>query len=310
MKNTFITGIDGFVGSHLAANLLEKGYNVVGLYRDEKPMNPLKKMGYESQVTRIRGDACDEQLMKRILTQYGINHVFHLAAQAIVSIALKDPVTTFHVNCNGTGSVLDACKGLDMDSILVSSTDKVYGEGLDRKESDILDAKGIYETSKICEDYISRSFFHAYHLPIIVTRACNIYGEMDDNSRIIPNTIRDLKAGRSPIIFREGRLPSIREYIYVDDVCDAMIMLSESIRKVAGSVFNIGSGCSATQEEVVRKTISISGRDIKPIYKDRVANLLEIQRQTVDSGNINTAMGWKPRYNLDGGLKRTWDRWI
>jgi CDP-glucose 4,6-dehydratase len=187
----------------------------------------------------------------------------------------------------------------------------VFGEGLDRKEDDVLNGKGIYETSKICEDYIARSFYNVYSLPIVVTRASNIYGEGDNNSRIIPNTIRDLKTGTPPIIFKEQKgNESLREYIYVDDVCDAYMKLIENIPITKGEVFNIGGHAVATQEEIVLKLISISGKGVKPYYKDKPKGLFEIHKQTVNSDKIKKVLKWAPKYNLDTGLKRTWDMWI
>jgi CDP-glucose 4,6-dehydratase len=141
-KMGLVTGVDGFVGAHLVKRLLENGYEVVGLCHDVKHKSTLRILGLDSQITRVYGDIRDSKLIKRIIAQYRVERVFHLAAQAIVSVALKDSVSTYDVNCLGTVSLLDACRDQQVESILITSTDKVYGEGLNKKEDDKLGAQG------------------------------------------------------------------------------------------------------------------------------------------------------------------------
>jgi CDP-glucose 4,6-dehydratase len=305
-ENVFVTGADGFVGAHLCKMLLERGYNVVGLVHDHKPMTTLDYLGVRDKIVSVYGDICDREMMKRIISDYQVKRVFHLAAQAIVSIAQKDPLNTFKVNVEGTACILDACIGMDLKSILSVSTDKVYGEGMNRVEEDKLNAKGIYEVSKVCMDCVSRCYSKIYDLPLVVSRACNIYGEYDPNRRIIPNTILDLKNNKSPLIFKND--DSIREFIYVEDVCDAYIFLSENIDKTAEKAFNVGSGSVHKQDEVVKLCIKVSGKNIEPVIKEKKTGIYEIYQQTVDSTKIRK-LGWKPKYNLESGLAKTWQNW-
>lgn len=307
MAKAFITGITGFVGAHLARKLMTENYEVIGLAHDYKPHTTLSELGLDDYVTKIYGDVRDSGLMKRILAEYRINSVYHLAAQAIVSVALKDPVTTFDVNCHGTASLLEACKEIGVDSILIASTDKVYGEGLNRKETDPLNAEGVYETSKIAMECVAKSFRNTYKMPVIITRACNIYGEGDLNRRIIPNTMRALKNNEQPIIFINEK--SLREYIHVYDVTTAMYLLSKKANKSQGEIYNIGSGQSIGQEELVKKIINLSGKHIEPKYVEKPKSLFEIFQQTINSDKIKKEFDWNPIYTLDEGLKRTWTRW-
>lgn len=306
MRRVFITGVTGFTGAHLAKRLVEKGVEVVGLARDPKPVTTLSLLGVKDKITLIYGDVCNESLLRRILADYEIDSVFHFAAITIVKRAPKMPVETFKVNCIGTATLLNACRQVEgIERILVPSTDKVYWEGMNKKESDALEAKGIYESSKIAQEAVARAFAFTYDMPIVITRACNIFGEYDLNPRIVPNTIRALKSGKSPIIFRN--YPGIREYIYIDDVLDAYLFLMERIEKVKGEVFNIGTGETKGQEEIVLKLIEISGLDIKPRYVEP-PNLKEIRAQSMDSSKIRE-LGWKPKYSVEEGLRLTWERW-
>ncbi len=306
-RTALVTGVTGFVGAHLAAALLDKKFKVVGIHSDDRPVTTLSLLGLKDGVTLVRGDACDEELVRKVLAKYGVQDVYHLATQAIVSVALKDPITTFRASCMGTASVLKAALDVGVRAVLCTSSDKVYGEGLDRNENSPLEAKGIYEASKACMDYIARSFFHAYDLPIVVSRACNIYGEHDLNRRVIPNTIRSLKAGERPVIFRNE--PSLREYIYVRDVCDAYMLLVENIEQSKGEVFNVGTGKVIGQEELVKLLVRVCGLSIKPVYVHKPASLFEIYQQSVSSDKIRRALGWTHQFNLNDGLTRTWSEW-
>jgi CDP-glucose 4,6-dehydratase len=304
----FVTGIQGFCGAFLAKKLLERGYEVIGIAQDIRPKTTLNLLRIQKDITLINGDVRNEGLLRRVIAEYKVDRVFHLAAQAIVSVALKDPLTTFDVNCMGTISLLNACRGMDfIESILVTSTDKVYGEGLNKNENDRLDARGVYETSKTCMDYAALSFAHIYGLPIVVPRSCNIYGENDFSSRIVPNTIRALKDDKQPIIFANDK--SIREYIYIDDLVEAYTLLSDRIKDSRGSAWNIGTGDVRGQEEIVKKIIEVSGKDIEPKYIEKPKSLMEIEMQTVNSEKIRKTLGWKNKYSLDVGLKRTWNNW-
>ncbi|MBI5331967.1 MAG: GDP-mannose 4,6-dehydratase [Candidatus Aenigmarchaeota archaeon] len=303
-ERAFVTGITGFVGSHLAKALLDRGYEVVGLTRDFNKNKGLYKLGIDGRVVLVNGDLCDKDLLKRILTQYNIKKVFHMAAVSIVSAALKSPAETFKTNCYGTACLLEACKDIGTSSVLVASTDKVYGEGMNRKENESLDAEGMYECSKTSSEKAAKAFAHCYKMPIVVSRACNIYGAFDVNSRIVPNTVKAIINGKVPLIFKND--DSLREYIYVEDVCDALILLTENIEKTKGEVFNIGTGDVVGQEEMIRRIIKASGKNTKPDYVDKPV-LVEIHQQSLDSSKIRNMFGWKPKHSLDQGLKKTWD---
>ncbi|MFH0837078.1 MAG: NAD(P)-dependent oxidoreductase [Candidatus Aenigmatarchaeota archaeon] len=303
-ERVFVTGITGFVGSHLAKMLLDRGYEVVGLTRDFNKNKGLYRLGIDEKVILVNGDLCDKDLIKRVLSQYNVKKVFHLAAVSIVSTALKSPADTFKTNCYGTACLLEACRDIGVNAILVASTDKVYGEGMNRKEDESLNAEGMYECSKASSEKVVKSFLHCYKMPIVVSRACNIYGEFDVNSRIVPNTVRAMLSDESPKIFKND--DSLREYIYVEDVCDALVLLAEHIDKTKGQVFNIGTGDVVGQEEIIKRMIKASGKSVKAEYIDKPV-LVEIHQQSLDSSKIVKEFGWKPKHSLDQGLKKTWD---
>lgn len=314
MKNIFITGISGFVGSHLAKKLIEKGVEVTGLQHDIKKKSYLGLLDIKDKANIVTGDITDLKLLQRVLVDYKIDWVFHLAAVSIVSKAIQYPINTYETNVFGTLALLEACRLVENTpkAVLVASTDKVYGECLEAKEGDPLNGQGIYESSKVNMDVISRSYYYTYSLPVVVTRSCNIVGYDPINSRIVPNSIKAMLNGKSPMIF-EGE-ETYREYIHVSDVCDAYIKLAEDIDKVKGEAINVGTGEVISQEALVLKIIEIGNKisvgGIKPRYIKRERELKEINAQSLDCEKIKIDIGWSPKLTLDEGLQKTFKEFL
>ena len=200
MPRILITGGAGFIGSHLAKKLSENN-KVIILQRDIVPDLWLAEA--LDKCILVHGDILDQTLLRRIISDYNIDQVYHLAAQAVVSSANKDPYTTFNVNIMGTVNLLEAVRSVKPTiSTLIQSTDKVMGNNrMDMKETDTLaPTVGVYEVSKACEDYIAQMYANQYGLDIKISRPCNTYG-YDLANRIIPNTIRSCLNKIPPLIY-------------------------------------------------------------------------------------------------------------
>jgi len=308
--SVFITGISGFVGGHLARALIAEGAEVTGLLHDMKKKNYLDLLEIRDNVNLVAGSITDVQLLQRIFVDYKpIDAVFHLAAVSIVGKAVLYPLHTYQTNVFGTLALLEACRlALDKPkTILVTSTDKVYGNKEDAVETDSLNGDGIYESSKVNMDVVSSAFFYQYGLPIVTTRSCNIYGMDAYNSRIVPNTIMAMVRGESPVIF-EGE-DTIREYIHVYDVCDAYMQLADGIDKTKGQAYNVGSGTTISQKDLVLKIVEIGndvlGTNIKPKYVRRDSPAREIEKQSMNSDKIERDIGWRSHIGLEEGLRMT-----
>lgn len=317
-KVAFVTGISGFVGAHLAAKLIEENIEVIGLQHDLKKHSYLDLLGIRNRVSLVNGRITDKQLLHRTIVDYNPDWVFHLAAVSIVGKAVQYPTHTYETNVFGTIALLEACRLAEHtpEAIISTSTDKAYGEGLLAKESDPLKGEGIYESSKVCMDVVSRSYYYIYDLPVVVTRSCNIYGLDLYNSRIVPNTIKAMIRGESPTIF-SGE-DSVREYIYVKDVCDVYINIAKDIDKTKGLALNVGTGETITQEKLVLKITSIGNElmneELKPKHVTRgthgAKQLKEIAKQSLDSQKMADLLGWQPRSDLDSGLKATFEEFM
>lgn len=308
-KNAFVTGASGFVGANIAEHLSERGANVVCLQRDFVKSNSLDLLNIFSRVTVINGDLEDFLLMQRILNEYEIEAVFHLAAQAIVGVANRSPLSTFEANIRGTYNLLEACRQTPtVKSIVVASSDKAYGthKNLPYEEDYPLLGLFPYDASKACTDIISRSFAHTYDLPVSVTRFANIYGAADLNlSRIIPGTILSVLRDEQPIIRSDGT-PK-RDFLYVGDVAEIYLMLAENIEKAKGEAFNFGAGEAVQMLDLVKRIIRLAGKDLEPniLLKTKIEG--EIDEQFLSAEKAEKWFDWKPKVSLDEGLKKTID---
>ncbi len=309
MERVLVTGVQGFVGANLVGHLLVKEgvSEIVGIYRTERRLSPLKILGLRDQVTLVRGDIRDYKFVKEVLAEHRIDTVFHLAAQAIVGVAMDDPVSTFDINVMGTLTLLEACRHYGkIEAFYYQSTDKIYGEGKNVREWDPMCPVEPYGLSKMCADCIARMYYSVYKLPVVVARDCNIFGPGDIHRRIIPNTIRKALRGESPIIFKN--YPGVRQYIYIDDAVRAAILLVDRIEETKGKAYNVGTNDVLSQEDVVWIILN-HFPGVKPKYVEKERGVREIEEQSMDWSQIREELGWEPKTSFTEGIKKTVDWW-
>lgn len=305
----FVTGADGFIGSWLVERLLDEGAEVVILKRDRPAFSRLRHEGIEERCTVAMGDLSDHQALLRVLNEYGVTTVFHLAAQAIVAVANRSPLSTFETNVRGTYNLLEAARlAPTVERIVVASSDKAYGqhEELPYREDAKLQPTFPYDTSKAAADLIARSYAETYGLPVAVTRLANVYGGGDFNfSRLVPETVRAIVEGRSPIVRSDGS-PE-RDFIYAADAVDAYLTIADGLRdeQNRGMAFNAGAGRPWSVREIVDTLLEISGSGLAADYQGAGVPAGEIDRQYLDSTLIEQRLGWKPKHDLREGLELT-----
>ncbi|MBI2266346.1 MAG: NAD-dependent epimerase/dehydratase family protein, partial [Armatimonadetes bacterium] len=224
-RPTFVTGATGLLGGRLVQSLVQSGADVVCLVRDWIPQCELIRSGLIERVKTVRGDIREQSLLERILGEYEITTVFHLAAQAIVGTANRNAVSTFETNIGGTWALLEACRRSPLaKQIVVASSDKAYGshDALPYTEEVPLQGRHPYDASKSCADLIAGSYAATYDLPVAITRCGNLYGGGDLNwNRIVPGTIRSILRGHRPVIRSDGSY--VRDYFYVEDAASAYL---------------------------------------------------------------------------------------
>jgi len=307
-RRVFVTGCSGILGSWLTLALLDAGADVVGLIRDYVPQSNLSLTGAIQRITRVDGDIADGELLKRVLNEYEIEIVFHLAAQPLVRLANRAPVGTFETNIRGTWLLLEACRvSPTVKRIVVASSDKAYGDQdvLPYTEEAPLQGRHPYDVSKSCADLLTQAYATTYNLPAAITRCGNIYGGGDLNwDRIVPGTMRSVLFGERPVIRSDGT--PLRDYLYVDDIVAGYLRLAECLDDPAlyGQAFNFGMDDPRTALDVARLIIAISDHpELEPVVLNQASH--EIGRQYLSSEKAHRVLGWRAQYSLDEGLRRT-----
>jgi CDP-glucose 4,6-dehydratase len=281
---------------------------VVALRRDRPAFSSLGLLGLEGRVEVVDGDVCAPGLVARVLAEYEVESVFHLAAQTLVGTARRDPVATFETNIRGTWTVLEACRLQGVSHVLVASSDKAYGPApsLPYRETHALAPRFPYDVSKAACDMLARSYWHTFELPVAVTRCANLYGGADTNrSRLIPEAVAAALAGRPPIIRSDGS-PQ-RDFLYVEDAVAAYLALWEAIARGEGlgEAFNAGGGTPHAVREVVALICRLAGASVEPEVRGAGVPAGEIDRQWVDSTKLGELTGWRSAVSLEDGLRRT-----
>lgn len=309
-RPTFVTGGTGLVGAWLVQKLVASGADVVCLVRDWVPQSELVRTRLIERVKVVRGDIREQSTLERILGEYEIDTVFHLAAQTIVTIANRNPISTFESNITGTWSLLEACRrSPSVKQIVVASSDKAYGdqESLPYREEAPLQGQHPYDVSKSCADMIAKSYAVTYDLPVAVTRCGNFYGGGDLNwNRIIPGTIRSILRGLRPVIRSDGKY--VRDYFYVEDGAAAYMLLAEQLSKrteLKGEAFNFSNEIQLTVSEIVARILLLMKSDLQVDIRGDASN--EILHQYLSAEKARLKLNWKPLFDLDQGLERTID---
>lgn len=309
-RPTFVTGATGLVGGWLVARLLDAGADVVCLVRDWVPQSELVRAGLLERVKIVRGDLTDQQTVERVLGEYEIDTIIHLAAQTIVGIANRNPVSTFNANIGGTWSVLEAARrSPTVKQIVVASSDKAYGEHekLPYSEDAPLQGRHPYDVSKSCADLLAQSYAATYQLPVAITRCGNFYGGGDLNwNRIVPGTIRSVLRGQRPIIRSDGNF--VRDYFYAEDGAAANMTLAEKLaadRSLSGHAFNFSNEIQVTVFELVEQILKAMHSSLEPDVRNEAVN--EIRHQYLSAEKARSVLGWKPLFTLDEGLRKTID---
>jgi CDP-glucose 4,6-dehydratase len=287
---------------------VEAGADVICLVRDWVPRSELVRTRSIENVTVVRGDVRDREVLERTLGEYEIDTVIHLAAQTIVTIANRNPISTFETNVAGTWNLLEACRrSSTVRQIVIASSDKAYGDQdvLPYDENTPLRGQHPYDVSKSAADLIANTYAVSFDLPVVITRCGNFYGGGDLNwNRIIPGTIRSVLRGQPPVIRSDGSY--VRDYFYVEDGAAAYMLLAEKLAAMPdlkGMAFNFSNELQVTVTEIVSRLLKLMNSNLKPEVRNEVQN--EIRHQYLSAGLARSTLNWHPLFTLDEGLDRT-----
>lgn len=298
MTRVAITGATGLLGHHLANHFIARGYQVFALINDERNLSFLN-----NNIVKISGNISNYKDVSNFINESQPDYVFHLAAQSQAMLSIMKPYETFSSNATGTLNILEAVRVYGKTSaMIVASSDKSYGElkSDSYREDHVLGGVYPYDASKSITDILVNSYRETYKMPLVSTRACNIYGIGDYNTmRIIPGILKAYKDNTVFNIRNAGK--DKREYINVLDVVLAYeTILNHILKDNKYSAFNIGS-------DEVLSTIDVFDLVVDCLPKSpefRIEDSLspEIRSQRLDSSRLKS-LDWKPRYTMKSSIK-------
>ena len=307
-RSVFVTGATGLLGGWLTRHLLAQGASVTALVRDSVPQSEFERCKMREQVNVVRGDLSKPQLLERVLGEYEVETVFHLAAQTIVGIANRNPISTFESNVRGTWNLLEACRrSPKIRAVVMASSDKAYGDQtvLPYTEDMPLLGRHPYDVSKSCADMIAQSYATTFNVPVAITRCGNFYGGGDLNwNRVVPGTIRSILRNERPIIRSDGKY--IRDYFYIEDGAAAYMLLAERLtsdKKLIGAAFNFSNELQITVLDLVNTILQRMGSTLQPDVRSEARH--EILHQYLSAERARKELKWHPQFTLDQGLERT-----
>jgi CDP-glucose 4,6-dehydratase len=299
MKSIAITGATGLLGSHLSNYYLSLGWDVFVLLKDEHSRTQLS-----DKVNKVYGNINNKVDIDFFIEKSRPDYFIHLAAQTQAYDSIKYPYNTFYTNLVGTLNVLESLREYkECKSTIVASSDKAYGELTKDEyfEDHVLNGIYPYDASKSITDIICNSYRNTYDMPVVTTRACNIYGPGDNNiQRLVPGVVKAYKDGETFIIRNGGR--DIREYINVKDVVlayDKILSYGEHINNIPS--FNISSGERYSTLEVFSIIQDSIGQQVK--HKIIESDGFEIKKQFMNSSLLQEKTGWKPQRNMKDSMK-------
>lgn len=306
-RRVAVTGASGFLGSHLCDLLTLAGAQVVVLRRDRVPLTDVAAR-WADRVATVEGDVTDQALLERLLVEYEVRTVFHLAAQTQVQVANHNPISTFEANVAGTWALLEAVRRTPgIEQVVCASSDKAYGSQpvLPYDEDMPLLAVNPYDVSKACADLITSTYHERWELPVCITRCGNFFGPGDTNwERLVPGTIRSVLRGEAPVIRSDGSL--IRDYLYVVDGALAYIQLAEAMASDPahhGEAYNFSTERPLSVLELVAAIQAAAGTDLEPVVLGTATH--EIDAQHLSAAKARKRLGWEPGHTIEAALEET-----
>jgi len=298
-----VTGGLGFIGSNFIRYMLSKYDDVQITNLDNLSIgsNPANLRGIETdkRYKFLKGDAADKKLAKNLVNETNI--LVNMAAETHVDRSIADPWPFVNSNTIGAVTLFEAAREHGK-RILHVSTDEIYGDIIKGsfKEDDKLKPSSPYSASKAAADLFALAYHRTYGLNIVIARCTNNYGPYQFPEKLIPKTIIRALLGLSIPIYGKGQ--NIRDWIYVQDFCEALDLLLNKGR--SGEIYNVSAGNELTNIDIVKMVLNLMGKPEKTVtfVEDRPGHDL---RYSLDSSKIRNELGWKPRHSLQEALKKT-----
>lgn len=309
-KKIFVTGADGFIGSHLVEKLTKAGYSVkaLSLYNSFNTigwLDDLEKNVLDS-IEIVSGDIRDLNFIRNEVK--GADIVFHLASLIAIPYSYHAPESYIDTNIKGTFNVLQSALDHSVGQVIHTSTSEVYGSAqfVPITEDHPLMGQSPYSASKIGADQMAHAFYCSYGLPVSTVRPFNTYGPRQSMRAVIPTIINQVLAGRSELLL--GNVDATRDFNFVYDTVQGMSAFIGN-SQTFGQVINIGSGTEVTIKNIVEIVSKISNIELKIIKDDKRIRpeKSEVERLCADNKKAQALLNWKPSVALEEGLERTYN---
>lgn len=309
MKNIFITGGAGFIGSNFVKFVLKKyDYKIINYDKLTYAGNleNLTDIEKHPNYKFVKGDICDKEFAEKIINENNVDTIVNFAAESHVDRSILGAKEFIVTNVLGTQTLLDIAKSVGIEKYLQVSTDEVYGSlPEDKKELKFTENTPIttnspYSASKASADLLCNAYYHTHKLPVLVTRCSNNYGPYQFPEKLIPLMIAKALDGEKLPVYGDGK--NVRDWLYVEDHCSA---ICEVLHKgKIGEVYNIGGNNEWYNIDIVKIILKLLGKSEDQIsyVKDRPGH---DRRYAIDSTKIQNELGWKPAFQFENGIEAT-----
>ncbi len=297
---TLITGVAGFLGSALAARLLEEGHEVIGL----DDLSTGKEEAIPEGIQFELGDMRDRPKLWALLQ--GVDCVYHLAAKVAVRESILYPREYNSTNVGGTVSVMEAMRDVGVKRVVFTSSGAVYGAQVAQPlhEEMVPAPDSPYAVSKLSAEYYVKTIGKLWGIETVTLRIFNAYGPGQhlpaDHPPVIPYYLRQAVKGGSLVVHNSG--VQTRDFVYLDDVISALVRAGE-VSDVDGATINVGSGREVSILDLVKSVLEITGAETEAIYNHKASG--GVSRMRADITRAELLLGYQPHFSLAEGLART-----
>lgn len=321
MKSYLVTGGAGFIGSNFIIYMLKTYENIQIINLDKLTyagnLENLKEIQDDKRYRFVKGDICDKDIVSELFRQYNFNYVVNFAAESHVDRSIENPDVFVKTNVMGTVNLLNCAKEVWNDNdiwksdvkFLQVSTDEVYGSLGDIgyfTEETPLDPHSPYSASKASADFMVKSYFDTYKMPINITRCSNNYGPFQHKEKLIPLLINNCLEYKELPIYGDGL--NVRDWLYVEDHCKAIDMVINNGK--IGEVYNVGGHNEKTNLEIVNNIIDYLNKNVDNKITSELINYVEDRkghdrRYAIDSTKIMNLLGWNSKVDFYIGIEKT-----
>ncbi len=300
MKKVLITGGAGFIGANFVYTFLDLGYHVTIIEKQETNLWRLETI--KDTITIQHIDLTNYERLEPFILTLQPNIILHFATYGAYQSKQQDIQTTINTNLLGTINLVNACAKIPFECFINTGTSSEYGlKNRAMKETDVLEPNNLYGITKSASTMYCSYMATSKNLPIATVRPFAVYGYFEEKERLVPTIIRACLEN-SPLKLSSPN--SVRDFVFIEDLISACMLIIKNIEKTKGEIFNIGSGKQTTIEEVFKITKKITGSKIQPTYNQIKQNQYEPQKWLADISKSKKMLQWKPKYSLEAGLKK------